>query len=216
MWQSPCFITPPVVMGSCVRRDDTCGWRVSRFKFQTATTRSVFRPSLRDNGSRGCAPDDRLREAIHFAAQRRNGLLRRSAPLRKRFAFVAGNDVGHKSAISPRDAPEFVQPSFAPYSEGAGNAGRPKRPQPRVQSVESTRVSHHGHAGTPGIPCAMVLTVSFVLSPVTGLDCHRRRRSLLRRLERQRRGVRTTRLRRPPQAHSSARHQRPPHPAPRS
>jgi hypothetical protein len=46
----------------------------------------------------------------------------------------------------------------------------------------------------------MVLTVSFALSPVTGLVCHRHRRSLLRRLERQRRGVRTTRLRRPPQA----------------
>ena len=43
----------------------------------------------------------------------------------------------------------------------------------------------------------MVLTGSFVLSPVTGLGCHRHRRSLLRRLERQRRGVRTTRLRRP-------------------
>ena len=31
-------------------------------------------------------------EAIHLAAQRKNGLLRRFAPLRKRFAFVAGND----------------------------------------------------------------------------------------------------------------------------
>jgi hypothetical protein len=29
---------------------------------------------------------------------------------------------------------------------------------------------------TPGIPRAMVLTVSFELSPVTGLDCHRRLR----------------------------------------
>src|ERR1700731_4327116 len=27
---------------------------------------------------------------------------------------------------------------------------------------------------SPGIPRAMVLTVSFVLSPVTGLSCHRR------------------------------------------
>ncbi len=27
---------------------------------------------------------------------------------------------------------------------------------------------------TPGIPRAMVLTVSFVISPVTGLSCHRR------------------------------------------
>jgi hypothetical protein len=47
-------------------------------------------------------------EAIHGDAQRKNGLLRRSAPLRKRFAFVAGNDVGHKSAISPR-----IRASFA-------------------------------------------------------------------------------------------------------
>jgi hypothetical protein len=31
-------------------------------------------------------------EAIHFAKQRKNGLLRRFAPLRKRSAFVAGND----------------------------------------------------------------------------------------------------------------------------
>jgi len=31
-------------------------------------------------------------EAIHRTARRKNGLLRRFAPLRKRFAFVAGND----------------------------------------------------------------------------------------------------------------------------
>src|SRR5256714_6581304 len=30
--------------------------------------------------------------------------------------------------------------------------------------------------GSPGIPCATVLTVSFVLFPVTGLCCHRRLR----------------------------------------
>ncbi len=33
--------------------------------------------------------------------------------------------------------------------------------------------------GSPGIPYAMVLTGSFVLSPVTGLVCHRRQRSRL-------------------------------------
>jgi hypothetical protein len=44
----------------------------------------------------------------------------------------------------------------------------------RACSVVNTRVSHHGHTETPGIPRAMVLTVSFVLSPVTGLVCHRR------------------------------------------
>ena len=84
----------------------------------------------------------------------------------------------------------------------------------RAWCVVNTRVSHHGHAGSPGIPRAVVLTVSFALSPVTGLVCHRHRRSLLRRLERQRRGVRTTRLRRPLSCCSSAAPKRPPHPAP--
>src|SRR2546423_8918176 len=36
---------------------------------------------------------------------------------------------------------------------------------------------------TPGIPRAMVLTVSFVLFPVTGLVCHRRQRKYFRRLD---------------------------------
>jgi len=33
----------------------------------------------------------------------------------------------------------------------------------RAWCVVNTRVSHHGHAGSPGIPRAMVLTVSFAL-----------------------------------------------------
>ena len=41
------------------------------------TPRHFLLPSLRANGSRECAPDDRLREAIHLSAQRKNGLLRR-------------------------------------------------------------------------------------------------------------------------------------------
>src|ERR1700687_2459437 len=35
--------------------------------------------------------------------------------------------------------------------------------------------SHYRFTGTPSFPCAMVLTAYFVLSPVTGLCCHRRR-----------------------------------------
>src|SRR6266705_504504 len=58
----------PVVMGPCVRRDDARG-----FNCQTVE------PSLRATGSRECAPDDRLREAIHRAATK-DGLLRRYAP----------------------------------------------------------------------------------------------------------------------------------------
>src|SRR5260370_12425960 len=52
-------------------------------------------PSLRANGSRERAPDDRLREAIHLAAREKAGLLRRYAPRNdgqggpKRLPFVA-------------------------------------------------------------------------------------------------------------------------------
>src|SRR6266446_838088 len=59
-----------------------------------APPQGVFRSSLRANGSRECAPDDRLREAIHVTAvrhcerseaihvtpKRKYGLLRRFAP----------------------------------------------------------------------------------------------------------------------------------------
>jgi hypothetical protein len=50
----------------------------------------------------------------------------------------------------------------------------PGAPAASCAKVESTRVRNHGHTGSPGIPRAMVLTVSFALSPVIGLFCHRR------------------------------------------
>jgi hypothetical protein len=46
----------------------------------------------------------------------------------------------------------------------------------RAWCVEGTRVSHHGRTGiTRHSRTRVVLTVCFVLSPVTGLVCHRRR-----------------------------------------
>src|SRR5712691_7765414 len=101
--------------------------------------------SLRANGSHECAPDDRLREAIHrpgrhcerseaihLAAQRKNGLLRRFAPR---------NDGKHTFATSPRNAPEPLL--NLPPKEGVGNAGCPLHPRPRVHLVvvERTRVT---------------------------------------------------------------------------
>src|ERR1700738_1290712 len=48
-------------------------------------------------------------------------------------------------------------------------------PQPRVRSKKKhTSIVTTVTPETPGIPRAMVLTVSFALSPVTGLSCHRR------------------------------------------
>jgi hypothetical protein len=66
---------------------------------------------------------------------------------------------------------------------------------------------------SPGIPYAMVLTACFVLSPVTGLSCHRRLRNFFRQLDASVGAsgphdfaVRIRRVR-------LARHLRPPHPA---
>jgi hypothetical protein len=69
---------------------------------------------------------------------------------------------------------------------------------------------------TPGIPRAMVLTVSFELFPVIGLCCHRRLRKYFSKLDASVEAsephdfaVRFT-------CCTSAAHPRPPHPAPRS
>src|SRR5258708_39915099 len=87
--------------------------------------------SLRANGSHECAPDNGLREAIHRpgrhcerseaihrAAQRKNGLLRRFAPR---------NDGKHTFATSPRNAPESLI-NLSP-KEGVANAGCPWHPR---------------------------------------------------------------------------------------
>ena len=50
------------------------------YSFRTVTILT----SLRANGSRECAPDDRFREAIHRATRRKNGLLRRGVYHRAR------------------------------------------------------------------------------------------------------------------------------------
>ena len=58
--------------------------------------------------------------------------------------------------------------------EGAGNAGRPMRPIAACAILLKmrTRVSQVTPVST-GIPRAMVLTASFVISPAIGLFCHR-------------------------------------------
>jgi hypothetical protein len=111
-------------------------------------------------------------EAIHGAARKKAGLLRRFAPR---------NDERMCVRILAACFARGLAGSFGPLqSEGAGNAGRPMRPIAACAEVvaESTRVVR-SHRKTPGIPRAMVLTASFALSPVTGLFCHRRPRKLL-------------------------------------
>ena len=68
-------------------------------------------------------------------------------------------------------------PALGRTDKGAGNAGRSLRPQPCVRKQKwHTSIVTTVTPVSPGIPRAMVLTVSFALSPVTGLSCHRHRR----------------------------------------
>jgi hypothetical protein len=76
-----------------------------------------------------------------------------------------------------------VNESFRPW-EGVGNAGCPLHPRSRVHLVvvERTRVTT-STPESPGIPARNGFTAYFVLSPATGLSCHRRRRNCFRRLD---------------------------------
>ena len=71
--------------------------------------------SLRANGSRECAPDDRLREAIHFAAQRKNGLLRR---FRLRSLSYGGQ-------VAPRNDGKLHPDSFVVPAKAGTHTPRP-------------------------------------------------------------------------------------------
>jgi hypothetical protein len=51
------------------------------------------------------------------------------------------------------------------------------------ESKKAHEVVTTGSPEQPGIPRAMVLTVSFVISPVIGLCCHRRQRNYFRQLD---------------------------------
>jgi hypothetical protein len=60
----------------------------------------------------------------------------------------------------------------------------PSAPAAARGVVVSTRVSHHESTGIiRHSRTRMVLTVSFVISPVTGLSCHRRQRNRFRQLD---------------------------------
>ena len=131
---------------------------------------------------------------------------------RSQLAMTNGDTTSRsRGALRPR----FAGKCLTLQSEGAGNAGRPMRPIAACAEVvvESTRVSQVTPE-SPGTPRAMVLTVYNVLSPATGLSCHRRLARLLARLDASvgasgphAFSVRLKRFR-------QRRHPRPPHPRP--
>jgi hypothetical protein len=149
----------------CQRRAITgSGDYESRLKVRT-TLVGISRSGFQTTMYRHCGP---AKQSIGRRT-RNNGLLRRFAPLRKRFAFVAGNDVvfRYASAFPRRNAPELCM-IFRPR-KGVGNAGCPMHPQPRVRNKKAHERSHHESTRIhPAFPHAMVLTASFVISPVIG------------------------------------------------
>src|SRR5579863_473291 len=60
--------------------------------------------------------------------------------------------------------------------EGAGKAGCLLHPQPHARNKKHMSLVTTGTPERSGLPCAMVLTASFVLAPETGLSCLRRPR----------------------------------------
>ena len=127
-------------MGPCFRRDDVARvLRNFRFNFQIAISVT----------NRHCERS----EAIHTTAKRKNGLLRRVAPLRKRFAFVAGNDGETNVRILAARGARGVR-EFSPFENRGRRESRvPMHPQPRVQCRKHTSVVTTGSPETiPAFP----------------------------------------------------------------
>jgi hypothetical protein len=91
-------------------------------------------------------------------------------------AFVPRNDVIPIAGTSPRSRGAICPSCCMSHPRKQRAQGKPGARCTRslVCSVlVAHECSHYRFTGTPSFPCAMVLTACFVLSPVTGLSCHR-------------------------------------------
>src|SRR5258706_13154152 len=91
--------------------------------------------------------------------------------------WLRKNCFKHDFATPRRDAPESCM-KLSPLG-GRGECRVPAAPAASCALVESTRVFATGPPEHPAFPNAMVLTAYFVISPGTGLFCHRRQRILI-------------------------------------
>src|SRR5207248_5790519 len=82
----------------------------------------------------------------------------------------------HTSTFSRRDAAEFCcSLCHLKHQRAQGMPGAQCARSLACKIKKHTSIVTTVTPGSPGIPRAMVLTVSFVLSPVIGLVCHRHR-----------------------------------------
>ena len=94
-----------------------------------------------------------------------------------RFNFqTAAHFARHTSAISPRIRASFTG-NVLPSNQRAQGMPGARCARSLACSVKNTRVSHHGHTGFTRHSPRNGFTAYFVLSPVTGLVCHRRQRN---------------------------------------
>jgi hypothetical protein len=154
--------------------------------------------AVRANGSRECAPDDRLREAIHVAASGGVDCFVACAP-RDDAGATQRIDPHSRGAMRPRH-----DKNFRPW-RAWGMPGADAPAASRANDGKHTSQSPQVHRKHPAFPHAMVGTVSFALSPVTNSFCHRHPRIWLVQARSGRRAsadlasatdARTTRLRR--------------------
>jgi len=81
----------------------------------------------------------------------------------RRFGHPA--DPRHTPSFSRRDTPE-LQIGSCPQTQGRRECRAMASPMARLQTKKQAAVTT-GSAGSTGIPCAMVLTLILVLSPVS-------------------------------------------------
>jgi len=85
----------------------------------------------------------------------------------------------HASSIPRHHAPEFcLQLRPSKKQRAQGKPGARCTHSLACKMKKHTSVVTTGSPEKPGLPCAMVLTVSFALSLVTGLICHHRQRKI--------------------------------------
>jgi hypothetical protein len=147
------------------------------------------------------APQDEVRDS--FTASQDDGVAA------SRFNFQTADTLSHSRSAKTLKSCKNTVP---PRREGAGDPKRDAvlpqegsredrvRAAPAVSRANAQSKNAHEHTGSaeairPSLRNGF--TAYFALSLVNGLFCHHRRADTSARLERQRRGVRTTRLRRP-------------------
>src|SRR3954451_14260095 len=120
------------------------------------------------------------RKAFAHASAAKQSIVRLSKKLDCFAALAMTTSMGirlrvtHTSASSRRECVRVVREFSAFPMERRGECRVPTHPQPRMQSKKAYELVTTGKPDDPAFPHAMVLTVSFVISPVIGLCCHRR------------------------------------------